>query len=80
MTPSFAGLNGGLFSSVQKADVGDGAGRLIERGVDIMAWADPFFPDPSLPASVEHARQGRIKMHRTSLSALSSKTSTACLQ
>ena len=55
MTPSFAGLNGGLFSSVQKADVGDGAGRLIERGVDIMAWADPFFPDPSLPASVEHA-------------------------
>ena len=55
MTPPFAALSGGLFSSVQKADVGDGAGRLIERGVDIMAWADPFFPDPSLPASVEHA-------------------------
>ncbi len=55
MMPTFRSLEGGLFGSVQKADVGDGAGKLIEKGVDIMAWADPFFPDPSLPRSVETA-------------------------
>lgn len=55
MTPTFAGLEGGLFSSVSKADVGEGAGKLIERGTDILAWADPFFPDPSLPESVARA-------------------------
>lgn len=53
MTPTFAGLEGGLFSSVSKADVGEGAGKLIERGTDILAWADPFFPDPSIPESVK---------------------------
>src|SRR6056297_1574132 len=52
MTPTFAELEGGLFSSVSKADVGEGAGKLIERGTDILAWADPFFPDPSIPESV----------------------------
>ncbi|MFW5738489.1 MAG: pyridoxal phosphate-dependent aminotransferase [Spirochaetota bacterium] len=55
MTPTFAELEGGLFSSVSKADVGEGAGKLIERGTDILAWADPFFPDPSLPESVARA-------------------------
>lgn len=55
MHAGFTRLEGGLFSSVSKADVGDGAGKLIERGVDIMAWADPFFPDPSIPGSVKRA-------------------------
>ena len=53
MTPAFRSLEGGLFASVAKADVGEAAGKLIERGVDIMAWADPFFPDPSIPESVQ---------------------------
>ncbi|GAA3669191.1 pyridoxal phosphate-dependent aminotransferase [Arthrobacter ginkgonis] len=53
MTPRFSPLEGGLFSSVSKADVGEGAGELIKAGVDVMAWADPFFPDPSIPASVQ---------------------------
>lgn len=49
----FKDLEGGLFSDVTKADVGEGAGKLIEEGYDIMAWADPFFPDPSIPESVK---------------------------
>lgn len=61
MTPAFAGLEGGLFSSVSKADVGEGAGKLIEQGVDIMAWADPFFPDPSIPESVKAVMTSAIR-------------------
>lgn len=53
MNEKFKNLEGGLFSKVTKADVGDGAGELMKRGVDIMAWADPFFPDPSIPESVK---------------------------
>jgi aspartate/methionine/tyrosine aminotransferase len=53
MNHRFRGLSGGLFTTVSKADVGDGIGRLMEQGYDIMAWADPFFPDPSLPPSVK---------------------------
>lgn len=49
----FKDLEGGLFSDVTKADVGEGAGKLIEKGYDIMAWADPLFPDPSIPESVK---------------------------
>lgn len=52
MNHRFRDLQGGLFAEVTKADVGEGAGRLMEQGYDIMAWADPFFPDPSIPASV----------------------------
>lgn len=55
MNTRFRGLSGGLFSPVSKADVGDGIGRLMREGYDIMAWADPFFPDPSLPPSVKDA-------------------------
>ena len=61
MTPGFAGLEGGLFSSVSKADVGEGAAKLIEQGVDIMAWADPFFPDPSIPESVKAVMTAAIE-------------------
>lgn len=61
MTPTFAGLEGGLFSSVSKADVGEGAGKLIERGTDILAWADPFFPDPSIPESVKRVMTAAVE-------------------
>lgn len=61
MTPTFSELEGGLFSSVSKADVGEGAGRLIERGTDILAWADPFFPDPSIPESVKRAMNEAVE-------------------
>ncbi len=53
MTKDFMSLSGGLFEEVAKADVGEGAGILMSQGVDIMAWADPFFPDPSIPESVK---------------------------
>lgn len=55
LTPRFSPLQGGLFAEVTKADVGEGAGRLMEAGYDVMAWADPFFPDPSIPPSVKTA-------------------------
>ena len=53
MNENFRALEGGLFSTVTKADVGEGAGNLMAQGVDIMAWADPIFPDPSIPESVK---------------------------
>ena len=49
MRPAFAKLEGGLFSSVSKADVGGVYGELQKQGVTLMGWADPFFPDPSTP-------------------------------
>lgn len=52
MRASFQKIEGGLFSSVQKADVGDAAQRLQSEGVTLMCWADPFFPDPVLPQHV----------------------------
>ncbi len=33
----------------------------MEQGVDIMAWADPFFPDPSIPESVKNVMINAIK-------------------
>ena len=36
MNPRFDGLEGGLFSSVTKADVGEGAARLMEQGYDLL--------------------------------------------
>lgn len=53
MNDHFKDLQGGLFAEVAKADVGEGAANLIRQGVDVMAWADPFFPDPSIPESVK---------------------------
>lgn len=61
MNSRFRDLQGGLFTEVTKADVGEGAGRLREQGVDIMAWADPFFPDPSLPDSVKKTMREAIE-------------------
>ena len=53
MNNKFKDLQGGLFLEVTKADVGEGAGNFMKAGGDIMAWADPFFPDPSIPQSVK---------------------------
>lgn len=52
MKPAFAKLDGGLFSTAEKADVGDVAKRMEEMGVAMMSWADPFKPDPSTPEAV----------------------------
>lgn len=55
MNDRFCDLQGGLFLKVTKADVGEGAGNFMKAGGDIMCWADPFFPDPAIPASVQEA-------------------------
>lgn len=61
MDRGFRSLEGGLFNSVGKADVGEGVGQLLEQGIDILAWADPFFPDPSIPESVQQVMVDAIK-------------------
>lgn len=55
MHPAFASAEGGLFSSVEKADVGSSYQELERQGVALMGWADPFMPDCSLPPHVERA-------------------------
>ena len=59
MRSGFSTLQGGLFSSVSKADVGGGFAKMQERGVTMMSWADPFFPDPSTPS---HIRKRSIEL------------------
>ena len=60
MIPAFQKAEGGLFSQVEKADVGDGVLKMHERGVKLMSWADPFYPDPSLPPQVAEAMKKSI--------------------
>ena len=60
MNAGFRDLQGGLFLDVTKADVGEGAGQFMAAGGDIMAWADAFFPDRSLPESVEAAMRAAL--------------------
>lgn len=55
MNPAFASAEGGLFSDVEKADVGNSYQELERQGVALMGWADPFMPDKSLPPHVERA-------------------------
>ena len=55
MNNRFSGLQGGLFLNVSKADVGEGASVFQKAGGDVMAWADMFYPDPSIPESVKKA-------------------------
>ena len=55
MTAGFCGLQGGLFLESKKADVGEGANQFQKDGGDNMAWADMFYPDPSIPESVRLA-------------------------
>ena len=61
MIQAFKEANGGMFSSVEKADVGDAYQKMKEAGVDLMGWADPFMPDKSLPKHVEEALIEAIK-------------------
>ena len=55
MIPAFAKAEGGLFTAVEKADVGDCYQEMEKQGVALMGWADPFMPDHSMPAHVEQA-------------------------
>ncbi|WP_227318958.1 pyridoxal phosphate-dependent aminotransferase [Cedecea davisae] len=55
MNPEFSTLQGGLFSSVKKADVGTAILDLMNNGVDMLCWADPFFPDHVLPQHIADA-------------------------
>ena len=55
MTKAFQKAEGGLFSAVQKADVGDAVLKMNEKGIALMAWADPFYPNPSVPSHVAQA-------------------------
>jgi aspartate/methionine/tyrosine aminotransferase len=48
----FKGVHGGLFSKVTKADVGDDFASMAGR-ITLMGWADPFYPDPSIPEQVK---------------------------
>ena len=59
--PQFRDVQGGLFAQVTKADVGDGAIRLMKQGVTLLCWADPFFPDPSTPEPVRKAALGALE-------------------
>lgn len=52
MKKEFQTIEGGLFSDVEKADVGNSYQKLSEQGVELMGWADPFTPDFSLPKHV----------------------------
>ncbi len=61
MTAAFQEMQGGLFSDVQKADVGDVAARLGEAGVTLMCWADPFSPASTIP---EHVKEATIEAIR----------------
>lgn len=61
MKKEFQSFEGGLFSDVEKADVGDSYQKLSEQGVALMGWADPFTPDFSLPKHVMNKALEAIK-------------------
>lgn len=52
MKKEFLNFEGGLFSEVEKADVGDSYAKMAENGVTLMGWADPFMPDFSIPEPI----------------------------
>ena len=52
MKKEFLNYEGGLFSEVEKADVGDSYTKMAENGVALMGWADPFMPDFSIPEPI----------------------------
>lgn len=52
---------GGLFSPSGKSDIGEATDVLRRNGTDILAWADPFAPDASLPQSLRAALHGAIE-------------------
>lgn len=53
MKPYFCSLQGGLFESVNKADVGDNAEKMQQNGVAMLSWADPFFPDEKMDSEIK---------------------------
>lgn len=55
MRKEFSELQGGLFTKVKKADVGTSLLDLMKNGVDMLCWADPFFPDKVLPEHILQA-------------------------
>lgn len=57
LNAGFRDLQGGLFAG----GTADYYGSLVKQGVDIMARADPFMPDPSIPESVQNAMIGAIR-------------------
>lgn len=58
MTEAFREMQGGLFTKVQKADVGDALAKLREAGAAMLCWADPFASDASTP---EHIKQATVE-------------------
>jgi len=60
LASGYRNVEGGLFSAVTKADVGDGFASMQEK-VTLMGWADPFYPDPSLPEHVMSAMMENLK-------------------
>ena len=55
MIPAFRNAEGGLFSQVEKADVGSSYQDMEKQGIALMGWADPFMPDRSMPEFIENA-------------------------
>lgn len=61
MISAFRKAEGGLFTSVEKADVGGSYQEMEKQGIALMGWADPFMPDASMPKHVEDALIQAIK-------------------
>lgn len=61
MIDAFKKANGGLFTSVEKADVGGSYQQLEKQGIALMGWADPYMPDSSMPKHVEEALVDAIR-------------------
>jgi aspartate/methionine/tyrosine aminotransferase len=51
----YKNLQGGLFSTVSKADVGKALSTYIEKGASLLCWADPFYPDHVVPDYIKNA-------------------------
>ena len=61
MIAAFKKAEGGLFSAVEKADVGNSYQEMEKQGIALMGWADPFMPDFSLPEHVKKAMLAEIE-------------------
>ncbi len=69
LRPAFREISGGLFDATDKADVGSAYQDMAKEGIDLMAWADPFTPDLSLPDHVKakaiEVLEGPLAAHYT---------------
>ena len=61
MNKGFCDLEGGLFSKVEKADVGGAAEEIMRAGGDMLGWADPFMPDDRMPEEIKRIAIERIQ-------------------